>query len=617
MSRASDRFLAATFGGDELQTSEDGLRLILAQQDIDDDVCARLAASRNLRFIRHLDLRGNRISSSGVTALARSRNVYFLRSLNLADNRIGDEGLVALAASPCLMKLHSLDLSGNDVADEGALAALDRRSWLSGLGELALGPRPVDLDVWRMLVDRFGEKFRGPVAVKSTSRAPMGKGRQVDLETVKSSGHEKVSGAIFTFEGSSLLTTLLQRAVSEDRRRLVGLRDYKLARQIEIQLSESVGAVRETVESGLVFDLLVEHDLHPIAVECMACGRRYEPQSIIVEVQEQFPGRTRALSCPSKHLLFSQSSFVKLSAGPNWTEPDAHYSAYKLASSTDAGLPDPVFIGAAAPKLCIPGAEFTATLTIYTENFRRSASQKLEALGEPGDRVVTDIHPDRQSRWRSGAPVSVTLSASSFEVEPPVRVFEWSGTENIASFTVRAPRDHPTTSVELIFQVHLEGIAMALVPMKVSVSSDTRGAAKTYAHVQCPASVFASYSSKDAEPVAHRLSTLTRWAPSLDIFQDCLDLTPNEAFKPQLAEQIALRDVFILFWSRNAAASPWVQWEYQTARQQKAPEAIMPMPLEDPSIAPPPAELGELHFRDRFLVAWYGLQAIEEKSQLP
>jgi hypothetical protein len=70
-------------------------------------------------------------------------------------------------------------------------------------------------------------------------------------------------------------------------------------------------------------------------------------------------------------------------------------------------------------------------------------------------------------------------------------------------------------------------------------------------------------------------------ARTLDIFQDCLDLTPNEAFKPQLEVQIGKRDVFLLFWSRHARDSRWVLWEFETARAKRGMDAILPMPLED------------------------------------
>ena len=168
--------------------------------------------------------------------------------------------------------------------------------------------------------------------------------------------------------------------------------------------------------------------------------------------------------------------------------------------------------------------------------------------------------------------------------------FEWSGRENLAAFSVRvgaAPRD----AVVLRFQVLVADVPVAYVPMRVSLGGAPATSQTHRVQGALPGSAFASYSSRDAEPVTQRLSTLSRWAPGLDIFQDCLDLTPGETFKPQSSTQIAGRDVFILFWSRQAAMSPWVRWEYTTALQRKGLAAILPMPLEDPAIAPPPPEL--------------------------
>jgi hypothetical protein len=117
--------------------------------------------------------------------------------------------------------------------------------------------------------------------------------------------------------------------------------------------------------------------------------------------------------------------------------------------------------------------------------------------------------------------------------------------------------------------------------------------------------------------VARSLSTLAHWAPTLDIFQDCLDLAPNETFKPQLEVEIGKRDVFLLFWSRHARDSKWVLWEFETARVKRGMDAILPMPLEDPAVAPPPPGFEDKHFRDRFMIAGYGLKKIAELAGHP
>jgi hypothetical protein len=271
---------------------------------------------------------------------------------------------------------------------------------------------------------------------------------------------------------------------------------------------------------------------------------------------------------------------------------------------------EPVFLAASAPRSSSPGAEFTAALVAYVEAARASAHKKLADLGEPDDRRVDDI---AASAWRTGAPVTVRLAGEGATVTPPEVRFEWSGRENLAAFSVKVDST-PRDAVLLGFQILVTDVPVAFVPMRVALAAAQAPESTHRVEAALPSSAFASYSSRDAEPVTQRLSTLTRWAPGLDIFQDCLDLTPGETFKPQLENQIARRDVFILFWSRQAALSPWVRWEYTTALQCKGLGAILPMPLEDPAIAPPPPELADKHQRDRFMLAGYGLAKVREEA---
>ena len=187
------------------------------------------------------------------------------------------------------------------------------------------------------------------------------------------------------------------------------------------------------------------------------------------------------------------------------------------------------------------------------------------------------------------------------------------GRENLAAFAVSV-QDNAPASLVLCFEVFIADVPIAYIPMSLSAAAQTAPLSVQHAQASAPSSAFASYSSIDAPSVTQRLSTLQRWSPGLDIFQDCLDLQSDKSFQPQLKEQISKRDVFLLFWSRSAAASPWVKWEYQTARDTRGLDAILPMPLEDPAIAPPPAELADRHLRDRFMLAGYGLAKISEEA---
>lgn len=284
------------------------------------------------------------------------------------------------------------------------------------------------------------------------------------------------------------------------------------------------------------------------------------------------------------------------------------------AHSTEAPDAEPVMLAVAAPRHARPALSFTASFSAYVAAARAAAEQHLKDLGEAGDRVVMDLAPDRQPRWRTGAPVTVRLSGAHLQISPAERNFDWNGRENTVTFAVTVDGNAPAARVQLCFQVFLGPVEISAINIGLELDAGAAAAPASATSLPAPSSAFASYSSKDAALVTQRLSTLAHWAPTLDIFQDCLDLVPNEDFKPQLAIQIAARDVFLLFWSRNAMASPWVRWELDTARTNPGIAAILPMPLEDPAIAPPPPGFEEKHLRDRYLTAGYGLAKIAETA---
>ena len=292
----------------------------------------------------------------------------------------------------------------------------------------------------------------------------------------------------------------------------------------------------------------------------------------------------------------------------------------KSPASTGAESPvdataivEPVLLGVAAPRAIAAGSHFTARFAAYVAAAKPAAQEHLQSLGDADDRMVLDIPPDRAARWRVGAPVSVRLTGEHTTITPAERQFEWNGRENLAAFAVAVDNAAPASGIQLCFHVFLGPVQIAFVPLSVAIGATPEDSPAPRLEVRAPASAFASYSSKDAQAVARSLSTLTRWAPTLDIFQDCLDLkTEPTPFKDQLAKEIAAREVFLLFWSRHASASEWVRWEFERAKEKPGLNAILPMPLEDPAIVPPPPGFDDKHLRDRFMIAAYGLQKIAE-----
>ena len=146
----------------------------------------------------------------------------------------------------------------------------------------------------------------------------------------------------------------------------------------------------------------------------------------------------------------------------------------------------------------------------------------------------------------------------------------------------------PACVTELCFEAFIEGVSVAFIPLDLTIGAESgeRGVGMVSQPVQ--SSAFASYAPDDASLVASCLSALKRWDPGLDVFMDCLDLTPNGAWQNELKRVIPRKEVFLLFWSVHASPSPWVAWELQHAKASKGLGWIRPMPLDDPAIPPPP-----------------------------
>ncbi|MDP3689106.1 MAG: toll/interleukin-1 receptor domain-containing protein, partial [Sulfurimicrobium sp.] len=126
------------------------------------------------------------------------------------------------------------------------------------------------------------------------------------------------------------------------------------------------------------------------------------------------------------------------------------------------------------------------------------------------------------------------------------------------------------------------------------------------ANVEPAKSAFVSYSSRDRLRVLDRVASI-KISAGIDPFLDCLDLHPGEEWKPRLDDEIRRRDLFLVFWSKNASESKWVVWELDTALKEKDARAFQLHPL-DPDVKPPEG-LEELHVGDVIMWVRKGYEA--------
>ncbi len=262
-----------------------------------------------------------------------------------------------------------------------------------------------------------------------------------------------------------------------------------------------------------------------------------------------------------------------------------------------AAEPAPVRLGASAPAQVAPGSEFSFRFVAYPPADEAEVARLLTELSARSEHRL-NVH---ECRWQPGTAVTVRASARQVDIAPAEQTFVWEGHRVLLDFDATVASNATEGNVVLKFDVAVDGIVVARLRLDLSIvrSPDASQQPVTTAASEPARSAFASYSSKDRERVLDRLAAV-RIATGLDVFLDCLSLNPGEQWKPRLEREIKGRDLFLLFWSTESAASPWVEWEWRTALTEKGREAMQIHPLA--TGVKPPQELKDLHFGDVYML---------------
>ena len=211
-----------------------------------------------------------------------------------------------------------------------------------------------------------------------------------------------------------------------------------------------------------------------------------------------------------------------------------------------------------------------------------------------------------------GARVDIVLDAPGLGVDQPSQYLTWRGRARSCPFLVTAPAGASAARAPITVQAFVDGVPVGRLAFTLGVAAAEAPAprrtvlrgetAKRYSHA------FLSYCSADRLEVLKRVDAIR--AAGLGFFQDILSIEPGEAWEPRLYAEIDRCDLFLLFWSSHAAASPWVvrEAEYALQRRGHSPDGlpdITPIILEGPPTPLPPPSLSALHFNDvlRYVVA--------------
>ena len=93
--------------------------------------------------------------------------------------------------------------------------------------------------------------------------------------------------------------------------------------------------------------------------------------------------------------------------------------------------PEPVQLGASAPRQVKPGSEFTASFVAYEKALEQEVRDLLIKLS-PSAEPMLGI---QECRWKQGTRVTVKLSARGLTIDPPEQEFIWQGGRSMLTLT--------------------------------------------------------------------------------------------------------------------------------------------------------------------------------------
>lgn len=207
---------------------------------------------------------------------------------------------------------------------------------------------------------------------------------------------------------------------------------------------------------------------------------------------------------------------------------------------------------------------------------------------------------DRPAGLLRGTTLRIIPSMTGFQFNPPQLDVKWQEDVQQHEFRMRAVSADSGRAANGVVQVYQGLLLRAEIPISVFVGQRVARADSPDAYQQAIARayrrVFASYSHQDA-PVVESCETAARTMGD-NYLRDVNLLQAGVEWDPRLIQAINEADVFQLFWSKRAAASPYVEREWRHALQLLPMRENFIRPVYWSSqLYPTPSELGGLHFQ--------------------
>jgi len=303
--------------------------------------------------------------------------------------------------------------------------------------------------------------------------------------------------------------------------------------------------------------------------------------------------------------LSSEMQLVGKSISKHSQQWSAKGSGLPGAHSGCADVPttriDKVHFSVASLPVAQLGRKFIVDVWAHLDRQRAEVERRVQQAHLQSDTPPV-IRPKGPFKVERGTTMFVRLKFQDLHVDPPEDIILWEGETGNASFEVAIPSETAEGVKCGLVTVHWEGgLQIARVPLQILVAAKAAPAAPTSQPLHHIRKAFASYASPDRDQVLGRVQGMQKIAPELDVFLDVVKLRSGEDWEKKLWRVIPDSDVFYLFWSAAAKASPWVEKEWRCALNSRGEGFIDPVPLVSPEEVRPPDELSKKHFNDWIL----------------
>ena len=193
--------------------------------------------------------------------------------------------------------------------------------------------------------------------------------------------------------------------------------------------------------------------------------------------------------------------------------------------------------------------------------------------------------------------VEFSLTDKSLVIDEPMQRMIWQGRFTSAEFFVDIPSDYKRSTMAGTVVLSVGGFPvgkMKFITTFVSNPTPLHAAVDITRFKR----IFMSYSHKDSKCVISMAEGF-KLSGNVEYFLDRHTLRSGDDFEKRIHEFIDSSDAFVLFWSKNAAQSKWVEREYTWAidrKRQIGDDGLVIHPLHIKPQAEVPEALGKLHF---------------------